>query len=46
LDAATVLQPEQDTLEQSRKTTTLETSNTAYISGISNRAVPIRKALT
>jgi hypothetical protein len=46
LDAATVLQPEQDTLEQSRKMTAKEMPKTAYISDIFDRVVPIRKALT
>ena len=44
--AATVLQPEQDTLGQGRKTTVRKTPETAYTSGISDRAEPTRKALT
>jgi hypothetical protein len=44
--AATVLQPGQDAPGQSRKTTALETPKTAYMSGFSDRAEPVRKALT
>jgi hypothetical protein len=44
--AATVLQPEQYTPGQSRKTVVQETPKTAYIAGIPDRAEPTRKALT
>ncbi len=44
--AATVLQPEQYTPGQSRKTVVQETPKTAYIAGFPDRAVPTRKALT
>jgi hypothetical protein len=40
-----MLQPEQDTLGQSSKTTAQETPETAYMSGFPHRAVSIRKAL-
>jgi hypothetical protein len=41
-----VLQPEQHTPGQSRKTTAQETPETAYMSGFPDRAVPTWKALT
>jgi hypothetical protein len=46
LDAATVLQPEPDASERSRKITVQETAKTARISEIFDRIVPTRKALT
>ena len=44
--AATMLQPEQDTSGQGRKTTPQETPEFPYISGYSDRTGPARKALT